>query len=124
MKKEYLRELLSLGVKCNQNEIIFITKDESGQLIWLEIGNENVGLIHINLRHRAEFINVFGTDVDIPSIMFDIISKGKIVSTKEVIRNGNKGYEKIYDYNGSHYILSAIGDNGFIVSAYPLSVSK
>lgn len=124
MKKEYLNELLSLGVKCNINDIIFITKDKSGQLVWLETGNENAGLIHIINRHNADFVNLFGPDVDISSVICEIITNGEIISSHDVIRNGNKGYEKIYDFQGNHYMLSAIGDNGFIVSSFPISIKK
>lgn len=124
MKKEYLNELLSLGVKCNINDIIFITKDKSGQLVWLETGNENAGLIHIINRHNTDYVNLFGPEVDISSVICEIITNGKIISSHDVIRNGNKGYEKIYDFQGNHYMLSAIGDNGFIVSSFPISIKK
>lgn len=124
MKKEYLNELLSLGVKCNINDIIFITKDKSGQLVWLETGNENAGLIHIINRHNTDYVNLFGPEVNISSVICEIITNGKIISSHDVIRNGNKGYEKIYDFQGNHYMLSAIGDNGFIVSSFPISIKK
>ena len=28
--------------------------------------------------------------------------------------------ERIYYYNGKHYVLTGIGTNGFIVTAYPI----
>ena len=88
MNKKLLKELQSLDAKCHLDNIIFITKDESGQLVWLETGNENAGFIHIIQRHKEDFVNIFGTDVDIPSTIYNIITHGKIVSSKSVIRNG------------------------------------
>ena len=30
------------------------------------------------------------------------------------------GIEKLYSHNGNYYLLTDIGTNGFIVSAYPI----
>jgi hypothetical protein len=42
-----------------------------------------------------------------------------IVDNKKVVRYGKEGYERIYAYNGQYVILTAIGSNVFIVTAYP-----
>jgi len=42
------------------------------------------------------------------------------LSNKIVVHNGKQGYTRIYDYGGKYYIVSGIGTNGFIVSAYPV----
>lgn len=43
------------------------------------------------------------------------ITKGKIINTVD-----NKiGYTKVYKYKSKYYLVTGIGYNGFIVSAYP-----
>jgi len=34
-------------VKYNKNDVLFVTRDSSGQLVWLEKGNPSAGLEHI-----------------------------------------------------------------------------
>jgi hypothetical protein len=40
-----LPELAASGFKFTANEIVFIAKDKTGQLIWLETGNKSAGLM-------------------------------------------------------------------------------
>lgn len=47
-------------------------------------------------------------------------SDGQVVSNTLKITNGRQGFERIYYYDGKHYVLTGIGTNGFIVSAYPI----
>ena len=30
-----------------------------------------------------------------------------------------EGYERVYYYEGNHYVITGVGTNGFIISAYP-----
>jgi hypothetical protein len=76
VNKNLIDELIAKNVKINVDDIVFITRDRSGQIIWLETGNEMAGLTHIVSRHAD-------------------------------------------DYNGRHCIISGIGTNGYIVTAYP-----
>jgi len=43
---------------------------------------------------------------------------------KNVTRKGKNGFERIYKYIGKYLIISAVGTNGFIVSAYPTTKEK
>lgn len=36
------------------------------------------------------------------------------------IIKGKWGYERCYEYKGNYYIMTGIGSNGFIVTAYPI----
>jgi hypothetical protein len=66
-----------------------------------------------------DFKNIFGiTREKIPSFLKNVFSSGIIVSNKKVVRYGKEGYERIYAYNGQYVILTAIGTNGFVVTAY------
>ena len=115
-----LKPLIEAKVKFNPNEVLFVSRDSSGQMIWLEEGNENVGLKHIITHHSKNFYDKLG--IDEKQILFtikDILTFGKI----EYIRTRNfgkyDGYEKLIYYRSQYYFLSAIGKNGFIVSIYP-----
>lgn len=114
------------GVKFTKENIVFITKDATGQTVWLEKGNAFIGLEHIlngdgrTQGHAADFERAFGVTGDaIPSYLEKIISNGAVVSNKLVKKGSREGYERTYYYEGNHYVITGIGTNGFIVSAYP-----
>ena len=72
--------------------------------------------------HAKDFKNIFGiTREKIPSFLKKVFSNGTIVKEKNVTRKGKNGFERIYKYRGKYLIISAIGTNGFIVSAYPIN---
>lgn len=121
---ELVKPLVDAGVKFTKEDVLFVTKDESGQLIWLEKGNEDVGLKHIE-KHVNQFVKEHViVKSDLTSHIKDIIATGKIISSKQVLRNGKLGYEKIYLYKNTYYVVGAIGLNGFIVSVYPIGRKK
>ncbi|MCR5108016.1 MAG: hypothetical protein K6B28_07610 [Lachnospiraceae bacterium] len=118
MNKKLLKELSDSGVLFTESDVVFITKDETGQIVWLEIGNKEVGLTHIIERHLDDFSNAIGLTKDtLPSFLEDVISKGRIVSN--TLSSTRKGYTRVYDYDGNYYTVTGIGSNGFIVTAYP-----
>lgn len=53
--KELLDQLANTGSKFTEADIIFITIDKDGKLIWLERGNELAGFEHIVSRHKEQF---------------------------------------------------------------------
>lgn len=124
---ELIAELEQRGVKFTKENIVFITKDATGQTVWLETGNSSAGLEHIlngdgkSSGHAADFERAFGISRDnIPSFLRKVVSEGVVVSNKVRTRNGREGYERVYYYDGKHYVLTGVGKNGFIVSAYPV----
>ena len=120
MNKELIKELATTGASFNENEIIFVTKDATGQIVWLEKGNEKSGLAHIIERHMDDFAKAIGlTEETLPQFLENVISKGMIVSN--VPSNAGTGYTRVYDYDGNYYTVTGIGTNGFIVTAYPTS---
>ena len=119
-KKAFIQELRNRGEKFNEEKIVFITKDATGQIIWLEKGNNLAGLEHIIQRHSEHFEKAFGFKQEqIPNFLEDVITHGTIISNKITMRNGREGFERIYERSGNYYILAGIGSNGFIVSARP-----
>ena len=61
-KKAFIQELRNRGEKVNEEKIVFITKDATGQIIWLEKGNNLAGLEHIMQRHEKDFKKALGID--------------------------------------------------------------
>lgn len=122
-----IAELEKKGIKFTKQDIVFITKDGTGQTVWLEKGNSSAGLEHIlngdgkSPGHAADFEKAFGIQrANIPSFLKNVISNGRVVSNTLKLVNGRQGYERIYYYDGKHYVLTGIGTNGFLVSAYPV----
>lgn len=126
-EKEMMSKLEGSGVKYSKENVLFVIEDKSGQLIWLESGNESAGLQHIlygdgksSRGHAEDFKNALGLEADeVPSYLKKVIANGEIVSEKIRTIYNRKGYEKTYYYEDDYYIVTGIGDNGFIVSAYP-----
>ena len=98
-KNNMLEQLKNAGVKFNPDDVIFVTKDKSGQLIWLEKGNNNAGLKHIIKQHEKNFNDKLGiSSQEIQSTIKDIVTSGEIQYSRLKITNGKKGYEKLYLY--------------------------
>lgn len=117
LKPEHLmEELRNSGVKFTEEDVVMIAKQKNGELLWLEIGNKVAGLIHIEEGHSENLKSAFGVNKNsIPSFIKNVIEQGKIVSN---VKKG-KRITRIYDFGGKHYVLCALGTNGFIVSVYP-----
>ncbi len=120
-KDPLLKQLVDSNVKINLKEVVFTAKDKSGQVVWLEKGDQDVGLTHI-MKHESDFVAKHNISKgQLTPHLKNVVSKGKVVSSRLVtLHNGRKGLEKIYLYKGKYYTLGAIGTNGFIVSMYPI----
>ncbi len=120
---ELIAELEKKNVKVNKKDIRFVARDSTGQIVWLENGNKTAGLEHIVSRHAADFKSKFGVENDkIDDFLREVISKGKVISNKTKYIKGRKSYERVYKYQESTLIMTGIGGNGFLVSAYPVSL--
>lgn len=121
-------ELRSKKIKFNEADMVFVTRDGSGQIVWLEKGNSSVGLNHILdekdgcLGHVKDFEQAFGVCRNhVGFYLKKVIQKGTVVSNRTVyIGTCKKGYERVYEYKSNHYIVTGIDINGFIVLAYPI----
>ena len=118
-------ELDTNNVKYTRENVVFIARDETGQIVFLETGNSIAGLKHILQRHSQNFKDAFNIDASqIPAYLKNVIRYGKVVSSEIVTKNGKQGFERRYNYNGNYYVITGIGSNGFIVSAYPREIKK
>ena len=117
--KELLCELRWSGCKYNEDQIIFITKDSEGKLIWLERGNDFAGLEHIIANHENDFFQAIGIKKnEIALYLYTAITNGKLV--KNVPSKIAGGLDRTYEYDDHYYTFVGLGNNGFIVTAFPV----
>lgn len=117
-----IKKLEEAGVKFNKEDVIFVANDSSGQLIWLEKGNDKSGLSHIKNRHATDFCEKHRVSIDnIPQHIRTIIEKGKLEYSKVTQRNGRECYERLYSKSDKYFLQTGVGSNGYLVSAYPIS---
>ena len=116
--QKLLDELINSNVKYTFSDIVAITKNPDGKIVWLEIGKEtgkkgSCGLRHIE-SHAKEFADIGITKEEIPEFIMTTISKGEIVgiqNTRPIYKVTYKGKEKL--------VAIDIGSNGFVVGANP-----
>ena len=117
-----VKQLEQSGVKFSKKDMVFVTKDKTGQVVWLEKGNESSGLQHIVSRHADDFQSKHGVSKSqISNHLNDVFTSGKVEYSRITQKNGRAGYERLYSYNGKYYLQTGVGTNGYIVSAYPIS---
>lgn len=117
-----VKQLEQSGVKFSKKDMVFVTKDKTGQVVWLEKGNESSGLQHIVSRHADDFQSKHGVSKSqISNHLNDVFTSGKVEYSRITQKNGRTDYERLYSYNGKYYLQTGVGTNGYIVSAYPIS---
>lgn len=126
---ELIKQLENDKVKFTKENIVFITRDSAGRIVWLETGNSSAGLEHIlhhNQKngggHVRDYFEKFGVlENEIPQVIKGIMERGNIVFEKKKEVNGNRfGYERVFRYHNKYLLLTGVGTNGFIITAYPL----
>jgi filamentous hemagglutinin len=88
-----------------------------GQIVFLETGSSSAGLKHIIEEHGAEFANMGVSPAQIPNVVMQAVTQGKIVGYQ-----GSGTGRPIYEVtvNGQpQRIAVTVGSNGFIVGANP-----
>lgn len=125
---QMVKPLEELGVKFTKEDVLFVTKDKIGQIVWLEKNNEYRGLKHIldgdgfreHPGHADQFKKAFNVNREqLPAFLNEFMTKGNIYSNQLKNINGRQGYERVYEYKGDYVIVTGIGTNGFIVTARP-----
>lgn len=122
-----VKELERNGVKFSREDMVFITRDATGQVVWLESGNSGAGLEHIlhgngtTKGHAGDFKKALRlSESEVPGYLHKVITHGEVVSNQlRPLTNGRMGYTRVYYYGGRYNIITGIGTNGFITSAYP-----
>ncbi|CAM8655704.1 Domain of unknown function DUF637, haemagglutinin putative [Comamonadaceae bacterium] len=112
-----LNELTANGVKFTPENVIATTRGPSGQVVFLETGNSRAGLQHIVGEHANDFANIGVSQAEIPNVVMQAVSQGKIVGYQGS-GTGRPIFETVI--NGQPRRLAiTISDNGFIVGANP-----
>lgn len=109
-----IKKLENAGVKFNKDDVIFVANDSSGRLIWLEQGNNSVGLNHIVVEHGKQFEDAGIAIENIPQILIETIKNGEYVGIQGRDR---KVYKINYQSGEDIYVAITISNNGFIVGA-------
>lgn len=121
LDSSHIAEMKARGVKFTYHDVVFTARDATGQVVWLERGNEVAGFEHMEARGHigqlAKYLDI--NERDVPRMLRNIIRDGRIISNKAVKRSNRTGYEQKYEYNGKRIVLAAVGTNGFLVTAYP-----
>ena len=113
--KALIDEVVASGEKISPDDVVMITRDPSGKIIWLETGTPASGLQHIVDRHGHEFNGIGISNDDIPDYVLEAVYQGHIVGTQ-----GKRSPRTVYEfiYNGkTQRIAVQIGSNGYIVGA-------
>ncbi|MFM0288003.1 hemagglutinin repeat-containing protein [Paraburkholderia megapolitana] len=114
-----LDTLAANGVKFTPKNVIATGTAADGQVVFLETGSSSAGLQHIIEEHGVDFTNKGIAQSDIPSVVMDAVTQGKLV--------GTNGSAPVYEitYNGTpKYVSVGVSSNGFIVRANPVSTWK
>ncbi|MCB0077178.1 MAG: WXG100 family type VII secretion target [Anaerolineales bacterium] len=121
-----ISELAENGIKHAPDEIVAVTRDPSGKVVFLETGSTSAvsprpaGLKHILEEHAGDFARRGIPPQQIPDVIMDAVEHGKIVGYQGR-GTGRPIYEVVV--NGEvHRIAITVGDNGFVVGANPVSV--
>ena len=115
--EKLFRELELKGIKFAKKATQWIARTPDKRIVWLEVGNESAGLGHIMIGHSDDFSKWgLNTADQISEFLLKTVSKdtGKVISDSA----------KIYDVeiNGVIKKLKVItGENGYIVTAYPVT---
>lgn len=113
------KEMAANGVKFTPENVIRVTKIADGRIVFLEKGTSASGLQHILERHALDFVGKGIALADIPSVVMQAVSKGKIVGT-----NGSAPVYEIFYGGKPKYISVGVGSNGYIVRSNPVSEWK
>lgn len=116
LAKEIIAEMKEENIKFTKSKIVFAARLDNGRKLFLE----KDALNHIIEKHGTQFESAFNIKSnEIPALLSDTISKGKLVSSTYHESNGIPGYKSKYYYQGRYMVVYGIATNGYIESAYP-----
>jgi len=121
--RELINELIDNNIKINPKDVVAITEDSLGKIVWLEkghLGKNASGLKHILDTHENQFTKQGIAAKEIPQYLMIAVKTGHIVDYQGK-GTGRPIYEFIYDGKLRRVAIS-IGSNGYIVGANPKSI--
>ncbi|WP_336985141.1 hypothetical protein [Asaia sp. HN128] len=112
---EHIAELEKNGVKFSKEKLVATGRLPDGKVFFLEEGTKASGLRHIVDKHGSEFEKKGIAQSDIPKVIRQALSEGKIVGYQ-----GEGTGRPIFQttVNGSELnIAITVSENGYIVGA-------
>ncbi|WP_269429068.1 VENN motif pre-toxin domain-containing protein, partial [Yersinia rohdei] len=110
-----LNEMSSQGIKYSPQNIVQVTKNSDGKIIFLETGSPTSGLQHIIKEHGSQFTQIGVPESQIPNVIMKAVADDKIVGYQGA-GSGRPIYETTI--NGRKYnIAITVGSNGYVVGA-------
>lgn len=78
-------------------------------------------MVHIRSRgHDEQIAKAFDIPkTEVETYLRKVISQGSVIRNELKLIGNRMGYERVYYYEGEYCVITGIGTNGFIVSAYP-----
>ena len=120
-----ISQLEAQGEKFDKENVVAITQNSSGDIIWLEkghLGDRPSGLAHIVDAHCTDFAKQNISEAEIPQYVMTAVKYGTIIGYQGRGK-GRPIYEFTYD-GITRRIAITIGSNGYVVGANPKSVPK
>ena len=122
--RQLVNELIDNNIKINPKDVVAITEDSLGKIVWLEkghLGKNASGLKHILDTHENQFAKQGIIAEEIPQYLMTAVKTGHVVDYQGK-GTGRPIYEFVY--NGKlRRVAISIGSNGYIVGANPKSVN-
>ena len=108
-----MEELANSNVKHNMEDVVLVTKNYDGMLLWLETGSSSSGLKHILEEHATNFAKRGISDI--PQFLSDVLEA-------RPVKYGcnSRGLFAEYIFNDNTYRI-AYGTNGYLVSFFPIN---
>lgn len=120
-----ISQVKTSGAKISEGNVVGITRTPGGKIDWLETGNPSAGLEHImngdgtpgDIGHGQDFANIGieGKD-NVTKLIIDTLQD----ETPVAIRGGGGLVFNVTIDGTVRQILIVVGNNGFIITAYPL----
>lgn len=108
-ERELMDEVKARGDKISEKDVVFITKDKNGKIVWLEKGKlKSESSKPSELKKNGISIN------RIPELIKKAVEEAKIVGISGVDR---PVYETTFNKQIVHLAIT-IGDNGYIVGIH------
>lgn len=119
-------ELEQAKIKFKRKDLIMVVKDSQNMIVWLEQGTHYGGYKHMKERgHLREIQDAFGIPEEEVPRFIRAVMRGCSLVSEEIQRVGKHNQiTRVYQYKNLGKLLVALGDNGFIVSAFPYNHSK
>jgi hypothetical protein len=112
-----LNELTTNGVKFTPENVIATARSPNGQVVFLETGNAQSGLMHIIKEHGSQFAGMGVSEAQIPGLITRAVSEGNIVGYQG--RGTGRPIYQVMVNGQPQQIAITTSSNGYIVGANP-----